>query len=213
MKPSAIQLIVLALLMTLAGPGTAHALDDINTGTISGPWLGTGNDDNYVNAATGVVGTNLNMYQGGNDTLLNLGTVNGQVWLNNDDNQVTNSGSVGMGISTYDGDDAITNTATGHVGTDIGGGGGNDTVTNAGTVEGNVKGGNGADVLDNQSTGTVGGNLDGGSGHNIINNSGTVTGSVLAQGGDDQITNSAGGTVGAGINAGDHRRQQQPGHQ
>ncbi|MBI1276713.1 MAG: hypothetical protein GC179_01160 [Anaerolineaceae bacterium] len=151
---------------------------------------------------------------GGNDTIVNNGTVN--VAISGDyvtgaggNDTITNNGTVGTiygdeaaGTVTSSGDDNITNNGTvvnDIIADDNATAGGNDTVTNNGTIGGTIDAGGGNDVVTNNSTGSVN-NINAGNGNDNVTNNGTVNGTIDAGDGNNNVTNS--GTVGAGITSG-----------
>jgi uncharacterized protein with beta-barrel porin domain len=195
-------LLLIAALLFLAPAGPALAADATNPAgtTIAGDWDGTADDDNYDNQGT--VTGDVDMTQGGSDTLTNSGTVGGDAVMSSDgSNSVNNqaAGTMGSVLGSYNenagnsgGSNTITNTGTagnlwGSVNEGANSSGGSNTITNSGT----------ADVIvgsDNEGSGSSGGS-------NNITNTGTVNGDIYGSfsdgtitGGGNTITNS--GTAG-----------------
>ncbi|MCB2225844.1 MAG: autotransporter domain-containing protein [Desulfarculaceae bacterium] len=87
------------LILTLCAAAPSPAADAVNPagGIISGNWDGTTADDNYDNQ--GMVLGDVDMTQGGQDTLSNSGEVAGDVLMSAEGgNLVVNSGTVGVSI-------------------------------------------------------------------------------------------------------------------
>lgn len=151
-----------------------------------------------------------------NETLINAGTVSGDVVLGAGDDLLTNTGNINGNVSLGDGNDNLSN--DGMINGDVALGLGDDQVTNAGTITGNLDLGSGnnelansgmvtgnvgfgdeADIADNQ--GTISGNVELGGGENMLTNDGTIGGNVAAGSGNDTLTNT--GMINGTINLGD----------
>lgn len=151
-----------------------------------------------------------------NETLINAGTVSGDVVLGAGDDLLTNTGNINGNVSLGDGNDNLSN--DGMINGDVALGLGDDQVTNAGTITGNLDLGSGnnelansgmvtgnvgfgdeADIADNK--GTISGNVELGGGENMLTNDGTIGGNVAAGSGNDTLTNT--GMINGTINLGD----------
>lgn len=145
---------------------------------VIGDWDGTADNDDYTNS--GIITSDFDMQQGGNDTITNTstGVVIDDLYGSSDgSNVITNAGEVGDNVAgSYN--DASTDT------------GGDNTITNSGTVYGKMVGSR------NDANNSSGGS-------NTITNSGTVDDAVYgsqndgddSSGGENTITITSSGDV------------------
>ena len=169
--------------------GTVLAADVTNPGgSTVADMTGTTEDDNYTN--DGTVTNDIDMRQGGTDTVVNTGDVGGEIYgASSDGNSITNSGT---GTVTGDifgshnesnNDSGGSNTINNNGGVSaiigshnegVGSSGGNNTVNNAGTVTGSMRG-----------SLNTGANSTGG--HNRLSNNGTANFMVGSHNSDGSV--------------------------
>ncbi|MEM6284965.1 MAG: hypothetical protein AAF787_22430 [Chloroflexota bacterium] len=142
--------------------GIVIAQDGVGIRTGSGRSVGP--VESYTDAVTNtgtVTGSEASIYTGqADDTVINSGTLNGDVIIGsglnrvgNDDDTLTNSGTINGNIEAGMGDDLVEN--SGIIDGDLTLGTGNDSVNSSGTITGLIDGGAGEDTL--TATGTASG--------------------------------------------------------
>ena len=192
-----------------------------NTITNSGTINGIANFGQDQNNLTHFFQVSMALSDGIDIVTNNLGgVINGDIWLNNGDDKLTNSGQINGFVDGGDGNNTITNTATGVIGSSNNGGGvgggtgidnlqnagiiwggvhlndGNNIIGNTGTIHGQINLGQNNDTLTN--SGTIDHWVDMGDGHNITTNSGKLLDGIGGNGGVDSIVNS--GSIHGDIN-------------
>jgi Ca2+-binding RTX toxin-like protein len=129
----------------------------------------------------------------GAETVVNTGTIFGQIDLYSGKNSLTNSGLIVGNVDVASGNDRIENKSTGIIRGDINSNSfgdllGSDIVINVGRVEGRILA-NGA-ITNVNNSGVVTGYIEGGRGNDTIVNSGTLQDGLFDTGGTNRFTNS-----------------------
>lgn len=135
--------------------------------------------------------------QGQDDVLTNSGTIIGDVDAGYGNDKVTNSGEIRGPVYLRTGDDRLTNSGLVKGAVDLDSG--TNEVTNSGTIDGSVAGGADKDTISN--SGTIKGNLNLGGGRDTVSNKGIIEGNINADGDNDTIENT--GTIAENVNLGD----------
>lgn len=191
-----------------------------NSGKIFGTvWTG-GDNDKFVNNATGIVWGRVRM-DDGNDIFDNKGTLyrnfndhdannalggpyeESGVVLGNGTNIFTNSGEIHGFVEANEGNDTFTNTLTGNIHDWVNLGDGLNKVSNSGRINEGYDGGSGVDDITNTVTGHIFGHVYTGQGNDKVTNAGILDDGLNVQDGDDTVINT--GTIFNGIDAGDGR--------
>lgn len=201
--------------------GGNNSITIAKTGTSAALTTGSGNDTLsiagtvlraiYVNAgtnkitlvATGVVDNqssdvNAIKSEGGNDTIINAGRIDGGLSLESGDNVVTNSGTITGNVIMTGGNDKVTNSGKLHG--DVLLGNGTNAFTNTGDFLGEITGGTGADTITNSKS--LVRDISLGDGADVIKNTGSILAGINTGAGADVVINS--GTMATiGLGAGD----------
>ena len=152
------------------------AFDDsiTNTGSIFGSIALDGGDDTLVNGGT-IIGDA--MMGEGDDSITNTGSIFGNIMLDGGDDTLVNCGTIIGEAMTGEGDDSITNTGSifGNIMLD----GGDDTLITGGIITGDAMMGEGDDSIDILTGSVVTGTIDGGAGIDTLELSGSGFGSLL----------------------------------